>query len=303
MGGSLLKGLFRFCGVFMNRYVLALVLFAGIVTACNPQIHLYRNNGMYYSIYGFLNASADTQFIRIEQLRDSMPSSAPAHLNVNVTLTDLNTNKTVMLRDSLFHFEVGNTHNYYTTEKIIPTHTYKLIVKGQNGTESSAQVRIPATFPKPVVQAGIDPFFGLGCSSRSEIISEVDIKDVPRLVAVNTIYSIYNSPAKAKLSSYSLEHLADTSHVKQGVVRANINYHLDICRTNLAFNTGAILHRVYVVIAAGNKDWPDFLSLPGESQTAPGVATNVKDGVGLLGGVVTDTVTIYRDDQPTLFSK
>lgn len=235
-----------------------------------------------------------------------MPMSAPDHLNITVTLTDLNTNNTVMLHDSLFHFDTGNTHNYYTTQKIIPTHTYKLDVKGQDGAESSAQVSIPDTFPKPVALAKIDAFFGFACTDHSQIMVQVAITGVPRLVAVNALYYTYtnNGPDTTGINQYSIEHLADTTHTSPDTTMVNINYHLDFCRTDLAYNAGVSkLQRAYVVVAAGNKDWPNFLSLPGESQTAPGVATNVKDGVGLLGGVVTDTVTIYRYDQPTLFSK
>lgn len=286
-----------------NPYIITISLFLIFVYGCNPSIELFKTDSRYYSIFGFLNASADTQYVRIEQLRDSMPNSSPDHLNITVKLTDLTAKQTSVLHDSLFHFDLGNVHNYYTTQKIMPGHQYRLVVAGANGNESSAQVWIPVTRPKLTVEAGIDPFFGLGCSAKNLIMAQVGIRGVKRLVAVNAVYYTERTDSHGKVvkTSYSLEHLSDTTNVGYEV-RASINYHLDLCRTDIAYDKTAILDSVVVVVAAGNQDWPNFQALNTESEVIPGVATNVKNGVGLLGGVVTDTAVFYYRGQPTLFS-
>jgi hypothetical protein len=51
--------------------------------------------------------------------------------------------------------------------------------------------------------------------------------------------------------------------------------------------------RIEILVAAGSPDWPEFLRLDPETELLPGVASNVEGGVGYVGGVVTDTITVY----------
>lgn len=278
--------------------MIVLSLFLVILSACNPVVNIYKNNGKYYSIFGFLNVTSDTQFVRIEELQDSMPRSAPVHLNITVKLTDLTSGQTVNMHDSLFHFLEGTTHNYYTTEKILPLHTYRLTVDGTGGSQSSAQITMPASYPKPVVESpvGTGPADFIGCELNTGHYATIKITGVSRLVAVNAIYhTVHVSPDGSKeYRHWNIEHLADTTHSANGVILGEIDYDGDLCKTDISYDKRSYLQRVDVVVAAGNSDWPDFLKLNQETETLPGVAANVKNGVGLLGGVITDTVTIFN---------
>lgn len=278
-----------------HSYLVVILLFLVDLSACNPTISVYKDNGKYYSIFGFINASADTQYIRIEELRDSMPRSTPVHLNASVKLTDLTANRPLVMHDSLFHFLEGPAHNYYTTDKIIPLHTYRLAVTGQNGDQSSAQIKMPGPFPKPLLEEAVDPTATLGCQQYSGIYVEVRITGISRLVAVNAVYyTVHTSETgKKEYSHWSFEHLADTTHISPGVVMGKIDYDKDLCETNVAYDRSARVQRMVVVVAAGNQDWPNFLALDSETETVPGVATNIKNGVGLFGGVITDTLEVY----------
>lgn len=244
-------------------YMLLLFLFITI-PACSTQFDVYTNNGDYYSIFGFLNASADTQYIRVEELRDSMPRSTPVHLNVVVKLTDLTSNKSAILHDSLFQFQQSPVHNFYTTEKIMPLHSYKLVVNGPGGAESSASITMPDTFPKPVPETFIPSNFQLFCAGVENDYDGIRIKGISKLVSLKAIYY-------SKSSNWIVNHLADTTRPSPGLIIGRIYYYTDLCQVRPDF-----LQRIDVVVAAGDPDWPNTLGLDPETEAIPTVATNIK---------------------------
>lgn len=253
---------------------------------CDPSVDTFQENELAYSIFGYLNASADTQFVRVEPLRDGMLTRAPDSLDVDVTLTDLTTDQTTSLRDSLFRYLDGATaHNFYTTSDIEPTTPYRLTVRGSDGAESYAQTTVPDTFPAPIVVTPIaEEDLGFDCNNPylNSQRTVVEIRGIERLVAVRALYY-----AMETMRSYG--HLADTVQTENDVIEARVNYVEDLCRIP---ETNAP-QRIEIVVAAGNPDWPDFMRLDWETETLPGVASNVEGGTGLLGGVVTDTVVVH----------
>lgn len=283
--------------LFSYRKVLSLLfaIFAIVlIEACDPAFSPIDENDRYYSVFGFLNASADTQFIRIEQLRDSLFSDTPTDLNIEVELTNTSTGQSVEMKDSLFDFlSEGLAHNYYTTLPINPTETYRLeIVEG--GTKTSAEVAVPEAFPEP------------------ELLTESKLKitGIDRLIGVKMIYSVSpicipdgnnpeseNCPDVPPVFQHDLQHLGDTTRMGNGVIHADIGQADDLNEIEQNYGPlGFELVRVKVVVAAGSPSWPEFIGLADEAQAIPGTASNIEGGVGLLGGVVTDTVLVYENE-------
>lgn len=275
-----------------SRAALVAMMLLLCATGCDTAVDPIQENDRHYSIFGYLNASADTQWIRVEALRDSLPIGAPAELNADVTLTDTATGQTAALRDSLFRYLDGTTaHNFYTTFDVEPTGTYRLAVRDAAGTESSAQVTLPDTFPTPAVIAPVDPF-SIGCSPYDKT-TIVEIRGIERLVAVHALYYLTGSEGD-ELRVRTFEHLDDAEQITDGSLRASINYVSDLCEIE-AGHGGHLpeVLKIEVMVAAGNSDWPDFMSLDPETAALPDVASNVEGGTGLLGGIVTDTVVVY----------
>lgn len=279
-----------------------LLLLAG---GCDPTVDRFQENDLYYSIFGYLNASADTQLVRVEPLRDGMRSSAPATLDVEVTLTNLARDRTVSLQDSLFHYREGAVaHNFYTTVDVEPSTPYRLVVRGPEGAKSRVRTTVPDAFPPPRIDAPIPACFPScplrggppdcgrtgGPESRIAIVS---IEDVERLVAVKARY-IMERPKGV----WTYSHLADTMHTERGTVQARVDYAEDWCRIPIPEGQRRRRQkRIEIVVAAGSPDWPDFQGMDFETELLPGVASNVEGGVGFLGGVVTDTVAVYLDEE------
>lgn len=266
--------------------MLAIILLHG----CDPAFSPIEENNRHYSIFGYLNASADTQFVRIEKVRDSLFFDTPTKLDARVKLTNVTTGQSVFFKDSLFQYPFrGKVHNYYSTSAINPTETYRLEVV-EEGTKTKAEVVIPHTFPTPELLSG----------------SRLKITDIDRLIGVKMIYSVYANcsnppnkdicPEEPTINQHSFQHLEDTLHVGNGVIHAQIGQSEDLQEIKKQYSKeGITLVKVEVVVAAGSPSWPDFIGLEEEEIAVPGNTSNIEGGVGLLGGVVTDTVVVYSN--------
>lgn len=263
-----------------------------LATGCETTVEPFKENDLHYSIFGYLHAGADTQFVRVEPLRDGLLTRAPDTLDVTVELTELATGRTVVLRDSFFRYLGDVTaHNFHTTLAIGPTAAYSLSVEGPGNVGSHAQAQVPDTFPEPVIRRPLRTLPNCNLSTSSE--ATIAIRDMERLVAVTAHYHI-NYVALPK-EVHTFGHLGDTVHVGDGVIEARIDHGRDWCRLRLRRrgNEAMILEKIAVVVAAGSPDWPDYVGLDLETEMLPSVTSNVEGGVGLFGGVVTDTVVIY----------
>lgn len=280
-----------------NGSALLVILFLLGVMGCDPTVDSFQENHLHYSIFGYLNAAADTQFVRVEDLRDGLLDGAPATLNVDVTLTHRSTGRVISLRDSLFPHP--DRHNYYTTEDIEPAAAYRLRVQGPNGAESQVQTAVPDTFPPPFISVGMRDCFPncprVGppdCDDPGDVGNRFTIllvEGIERLVAVKALYYM-----EEPRGVWSYGHLADTVRTGNGMIRLTVNYARDWCKLPTPHGgVPKMQKRIEIVVAAGSPNWPDFLGMDLETEMLPGVASNVEGGVGFLGGVVTDTVVVY----------
>jgi hypothetical protein len=103
---------------------------------------------MAYSIYGYLDALADTQWIRVAPFRTSI-FSTPDLVDAEVTIEDLGTGRTIELIPTLFKQgspNFGDTlfaYNFQTSESIEHGATYRLSARRSDGSLTSSVVGIP----------------------------------------------------------------------------------------------------------------------------------------------------------------
>ena len=141
--------------VRMNFRLLVIgFLAATIATACDDSFLPIEPSGLQFSILGYLDASADTQWIRVTPIRP-VATTSPDPLAARVTLQDLGTNHIIELRDSVFRFnssdpDLGSDgvylHNYWTTERIEPGATYRLSVASDGEEPAEAVVQVPSDY-------------------------------------------------------------------------------------------------------------------------------------------------------------
>lgn len=89
----------------VERTILNICLFLSCslsVVSCNQTFEPFKENDMYFfTIFGYLDASADTQWVRIVLPRVQLDALAEVP-EMQVTLENIETGQSVMMKDSLF---------------------------------------------------------------------------------------------------------------------------------------------------------------------------------------------------------
>lgn len=278
--------------------IAALIVGALLVTGCDTSVQPFvPEDEDIFSIFGVLDPAADTQFIRVDPIADSVQVGSPREIDATVTLTHLGTDRTVALRDSFMQVEVDvSVHNFWTTEPIEPGASYRLRAERSDGAASQATTTIPPA--PPTIEH--DSTFYLPCAgSEAQNTFEVTVEGVEEghLAALWTIYLVNDQ-------RFAFDHFDDAEY--------------NVSRYEIPIHYGEDLPRIPIVGAppdepcigrnrpshaliaatAGGPDWPAFADASLNELSRPDTFSNVENGHGLLGGVYTDTVSISADDRP-----
>lgn len=265
-------------------YLLLAGLFA---TGCNESFEPFKEDNQYvFSIYGYLDASADTQWVRVMPVREDfyLDPDTPAH--ATVTLEDMQNGKSVVMNDSLFAYAHGvYAYNFWTEMKLRPERTYRLTAQSPDGKSSSAEVELPKDFPAPYVRVLDD---------GQSIKVYVYIEGVERLVDVQTVYHIRNIRSGEEIVN-GVTHLQDTLRTASG----NFEFVIDpgedeefLDRFGLASGPPSQFRVIkkQIYIASAGPDWHHFPSLDEKVIALPEGISNIRNGVGYLAGIVSKTV-------------
>ena len=155
--------------------LLALIVASGCETAFEP----FEESERAFSLFGYVDAGADVQFVRVSPLRDSLYARAEP-LDATVTLEHVGTGETSVWRDSLFFFEGAAAHNFWSDAPVELGATYRMAVeRSSDGAVSAATFRMPDR--EPDVGAAFDMF--------SPAVS-VEIRKTDVLVRAELVYTV-----------------------------------------------------------------------------------------------------------------
>jgi hypothetical protein len=156
---------------------LIFVIVSLLLVSCNQTFEpLKENNTSPFSIFGYLDASVDTQRIQISPLREQLDSFTDIP-EMTVMIENLETGKSAVMNNSLhlFSFPTGiNAPNAWTTMKIDYGQTYRVSAKRPDGAVSNVAVTIPDNFLTPRLLV------------TSTVIDKLYINDVESLVDVQS---------------------------------------------------------------------------------------------------------------------
>lgn len=230
---------------------------------------LQKSDDYYFSIYGYLDASADTQWVRVIPLREGI-DQLPDVSGVTVTLQHLETGDSVVMRDTLFQFfHDASAWNFWTSLDLLPEHTYRLIAEHTDGRSSSVEVTLPTEFSVPVFdeQSGILRVFDV------ELLADVQTRYIVRFEQLGRDYTV-SFPYRQNISPYSSTEYRVL--LRPGADQAYLDEY---------YAGGTILSRQIFVAAAG-PGWPDFIALDEIIETLPDGISNVENGVGYMAGIM-----------------
>lgn len=157
---------------------------AGLLAAsCDDSFEPIDRSGPAFSVFGYLDASADTQWIRINSLRRATLVESPEPSGVAVSVEHLGTGKTIALRDSAIRYEdmMGSgslyAHNFWTAERLEPGASYRLRAESRDGEVAESVVRIPPDYHLEVWV--LQPMASQSPSARSKYLRVEGVKELP----------------------------------------------------------------------------------------------------------------------------
>ncbi len=141
-----------------------IALFCFCVWGCDDAvIDPFKNDGKYYTIYGFLDESKNftsgaRQALRIipvtrRAAQISSPSDPDADFDGRVFLTDVNLEQTREIPRELKELQPGVWGHIFETQLFVqPNHVYKIEIVRSDGIITSAETHVPATSGMRIIQ-------------------------------------------------------------------------------------------------------------------------------------------------------
>jgi hypothetical protein len=258
---------------------------AVVATACDESFGPIEPSELGFSVFGYLDASADTQWIRVMPIRPLTVTSQDS-LGATVTIEHLGTGRIVELRDSLFSFstiwdpilgsEGTYLHNFWTLEDIEPGASYRFSARREGKEPAEAVVEIPGDYE---VEVAINQYYGY------DSLRITGVKHVPFVTMIAHFYDLCGS--SVAWIQYKTRWADDEPHVMAigrfpsqirarpgcGVVQVIENWELWIVGSEAAWPAGG-----YSPSGLGESGW----------------TSNVTNAVGFLGGVLTKVIP-YED--------
>lgn len=259
---------------------LACAAAALISTGCDDGFSPLASTEARYSIYGYLDASADTQWVRVMPVRPTVPA-APSMLDAVVTLENAAGGEPIVLRDSLFRFETGPEvgsegvflHNFWTTSPLEPGASYRFAVTSPGSPTAEATITIP---PKYDVEVWI-----------SQAPSSLG-NDILRIAGLDHLALLFR---RAWFTDRCGE-----SFIRSGgpadATRTEDGWILNIRRSapdRQGCGASTVYWRDFLIVGSG-AEWPHPDDLAPDRLGGPGIPSTVSNAVGFLGGVLTREV-------------
>lgn len=275
----------------------ACVILAATLTAwlvgCDASIDTVKPNERYnYSIFGYLDVAADTQWIRVDDINDGEAQGTTSAFNADVRLTNTATGQQVMLRDSLTLVSRRlQVYNFWTTEPIEPRTTYRVEVL------EDGEVKTEATTTTPPDQIGYRTYFR---RTPSPIYFDLLVASIPRLAGARLNLVAENAcvddplPTTVAADAFPLsrEYLPNTFQIRFRWADALRVAAREECARLVSNN-------IDIVLTSGGPDWPELTSindLDTRELVLPDRISNVTGGHGYIAGIVTKRLTVNVTD-------
>ena len=261
--------------VTAGLFLISLMFLTGCDDTFEP---LQENDRYHFSIYGYLDATADTQWVRVMPVRDAI-YAGPEPVDAVVTLEHLETGSISVMNDSLFQFGSDVfARNYWATKTLIPGDSYRLTAENSSGQSSSATITLPPDFSTPEVQ-----------QTEGEI-TFLYIDTVEKLVDLQVIYAVFiRQNDQLQILYFPVSQLENKSLTDNGYF-VTVNRRNDHNYINQRLIGRGTIQPVQVFAASAGPGWVDFSVIDDEIIELPEGISNIENGVGYLTGIVSKTV-------------
>ena len=246
---------------------LAVLLLLGLA-ACEAPLDPIAESDLAYSFSGYLDASADTQWVRVEPFgRVNAPTPGPLDAVVSLVKPDGTVRP---MTQEVRTFETGPAHLFWSTEDVVPAASYRIEVRGADGTMAVAPVDVP-----------------------DDSALEIDLVDglihCPTVVRVSGAEFLVDVQARYVTPDgrpFRFSKAASFAVLNDGAIGASIYYGSDADAMDIDLLPDPAVS-AEIVVAVGTDDWVSVGDLSLEAALALAGLGRIEGGVGFLGGVVT----------------
>jgi hypothetical protein len=265
-----------------SRVCAACLCAAAVVAACDDSFEPTAPSDLAFSVFGYLDASADTQWLRVTPIRTVKVTSRDT-LAATVTLEHLGTGRIIEFRDSLFSFwslldrihgfDSTYLHNVWTPEDIEPGAAYRFSARREGKEPAEAVVEIPGDYEVEVAIHQV---------SAADSLRIIGAKHLPFLSVVAHYYDECGSSVTGGLRR---RHPDEDETFLIVIWKGRIAGRRDCGRP--------VVERWEVWMVASEAAWPAGGYSPGALGES-GWTSNVTNAVGFLGGVLSKVIP-YED--------
>ncbi|WP_340107029.1 hypothetical protein [Rhodohalobacter sp. 8-1] len=259
-------------------WISGLVFLFFLIVSCDQTFEpLQKNDKYHFSIYGYLDAAADTQWVRVGTIRQSV-DEPPDPNGIQVTLEDLQSSETVVMNDSVFTSK--NVLNYWTTMDIEYEQTYRITAKGADGKASRVTVTTPNGLPPLYIITQPTP-------PKAALYFPDVVKHIADIQSV--WYTILKSGTeiRRRIYRFPIRNTLRNTYSSLGTFVAVADW--DEQREQIESSIGgadiSVVTRQFFV-AVGGPEWDDSLSSIDDLEYfLDGTASNVENGLGYVVGI------------------
>lgn len=280
----------------MEKSILNICLFLCcflFVVGCNQTFEpLQENDKYFFTIFGYLDASADTQWVRIVPPRDQL-DAPPDVPEMQVTLENIETGETAIMKDSLFASGSGfNYINFYTLMDVEPEQTYRVKAEHPEGRTSQATLTTPEEFPTPMFFEDKFPF--IDRHVHQIIIPEVEKED---LIDVQTWWFARREGEEIRKKVFSYRNTVEKIDTYGGAYVADIVFEDEEAEVLREFGVpsfhgfGVELLDQQIYVAVAGPEWDEEIpNLDDLVYAQPDFISNVEDGLGYMVGIYSKVI-------------
>ena len=272
-----------------SRNVVGAVLLLIVSAGCEEAVDPIIGSEYPFTIWGFMNAGADTQYVRVYAISDRIGGDA-TRIDADVISTNLTTGERRTWTYMTVHFDSVNTgHVFWSPFRAVNDQEYRLEVIRSDGMLSSAEVRVPSE-----VEFDVD-VYAEGAFAPVRING-----DIPVLIGPKVTYDLINVPPPIRLEfvpppvrhpvtveyDHALKQTSTGWEVLVDMVRDTSAVRAEYVANCLV--TASVpniwLHDVTFSVVAADSTWrpPGGIFDP-NVLVVPGTMSNVENGYGFFG--------------------
>ncbi|MDX1548293.1 MAG: hypothetical protein R3247_14940 [Rhodothermales bacterium] len=258
-----------------------------MLVACEESVDPILGTDQAFTLYGFLDAGADTQAVRVFLIEDLLAPERPDPLDAEVRSINVASGQATAWRDSTVRFASGAFgHVYFAPLQVAFEQTYRVIARRSDGAESAATVTVPPeteAVPLDPFVTGEDVFIPV-LWLRAPRLNDIRVRYVMRILEIDPVSGDTLDAGTRRVTVDYGEAQVPTEDGIVAVVTLRRDRRIFFASLGLTGDQRTVLCRIEQRVLVSNAEWtPPGGAYDPDVLVQPGTFTNVEGGFGFVG--------------------